>query len=317
MKSTVIIRADSSSTIGTGHIMRDLVLAEREFSDARVIFAVRDLPGNINRRIEEAGYEVVLLESEEIREVADLVIREKADTIVIDHYGIGYDEEKSLKVMTGAKIFILDDTYERHYCDVLLNHNVYAEATKYRGLVPGHCEIWCGSEYTLLRREFLEAKKNRASQKVLEGKEKKVFLAMGGADHSQVNIPILEVLKRWDNLKVDIVTTSANSGLNRLKDYVRRYPNFRLHINTDRIAELMISADFAVVSPSVVLNELFFLDVPFVAIMTADNQKEMYNYLKRKKFLILKRFEIERFKKSIEQIKILIESNKRKEYEVI
>ena len=48
---TIIIRTDSSSVIGTGHIMRDLVLAG-QFSEAKIIFAVQDLPGNINHKIQ-------------------------------------------------------------------------------------------------------------------------------------------------------------------------------------------------------------------------------------------------------------------------
>ena len=284
------------------HIMRDLVLAEREFADAKVAFAVRDLPGNINHKIEEAGYEIIPLSSDATGELTEKAKTFGAETIVIDNYGIGYEEEKWLKKRTGATIFVLDDTYERHCCDVLLNHNIYADAMKYRGLVPEHCEVRCGAEYTLLRREFLEAKKNRAIKKVLGGKEKKVFLAMGGADHSQINISILEVLEKLGELKVDIVTTSANSGVKKLQDYVGKNSNFSLHIDTDRIAELMVSADFAIVSPSVVLNELFFLKVPFVAIMTADNQKEMYNYLVKGKFPVLESFDQEELKEAIERL---------------
>jgi len=37
---TILFRADSSSTIGTGHIMRDLVLA-KQFQDAHIIFATQ------------------------------------------------------------------------------------------------------------------------------------------------------------------------------------------------------------------------------------------------------------------------------------
>ncbi len=50
--TNILFRADSSSTIGTGHIMRDLVLAE-QFEDAGIVFATRDLPGNINHKIKE------------------------------------------------------------------------------------------------------------------------------------------------------------------------------------------------------------------------------------------------------------------------
>ncbi len=80
MNKNILIRADSSSTIGTGHIMRDLVLAE-QFTDARIIFATQDLPDNINQPLGVATYRIetklpkdlkdLLPSSEEIREVFD------------------------------------------------------------------------------------------------------------------------------------------------------------------------------------------------------------------------------------------------------
>ena len=43
----ILFRADSSSTIGTGHIMRDLVLAT-QYKDANITFVTQNLDGNIN-----------------------------------------------------------------------------------------------------------------------------------------------------------------------------------------------------------------------------------------------------------------------------
>ena len=58
----ILIRADSSSYIGTGHIMRDLVLA-KEYKNENIIFATQDLVGNINHKIIETGYKIELLKS--------------------------------------------------------------------------------------------------------------------------------------------------------------------------------------------------------------------------------------------------------------
>ena len=51
---TILFRADSSSAIGTGHIMRDLVLAT-QYPESKVIFATQDLEGNLNSKILESG----------------------------------------------------------------------------------------------------------------------------------------------------------------------------------------------------------------------------------------------------------------------
>ncbi|MDO8260986.1 MAG: UDP-2,4-diacetamido-2,4,6-trideoxy-beta-L-altropyranose hydrolase, partial [Candidatus Magasanikbacteria bacterium] len=64
----ILIRADSSSIIGTGHVMRDLVLA-KEFNGDNVTFASQDLEGNINHKIIESGYKLDFLKSNEIEEL--------------------------------------------------------------------------------------------------------------------------------------------------------------------------------------------------------------------------------------------------------
>ena len=56
----ILVRADSSSSIGTGHIMRDLVLA-KQYKNENIIFATQDLIGNIKHKIIEAGYKIELL----------------------------------------------------------------------------------------------------------------------------------------------------------------------------------------------------------------------------------------------------------------
>lgn len=295
---TIIFRADSSSSIGTGHIMRDLVLA-KQFEDAEIIFAVQDLPGNINEKIREKGYRIELLDSNDIEEVVALAKQYAVDMVVIDHYGIDYDYEKALKEKTGVKIFVLDDIYEKHYCDILLNHNVSANPDKYKGLIPENCEIRCGAKYTLLREEFSEAKKKKKEH----GKNyKNIFIAMGGADHSNINIDLLKVLGGFTDLHAHVVTTKANAHLNELKEYVRDKQNITLHINTDQIAKLMQEADFAIVTPSVTLNEVIYMELPFIAIKTADNQNDMYEYLINNGYQALEYFDSSQLKDAVETL---------------
>ena len=148
----ILFRADSSSVIGTGHIMRDLVLAKRDFKNDNIIFAVQDLDGNINHKIVEAGYKIEILESNDIEELDKLIKKQNIEMLVIDHYDIDYNYEKQLSTLNfQLSIMVLDDTYEKHHCDILLNHNISAEERRYKDLVPTACELRCGANYTLLR----------------------------------------------------------------------------------------------------------------------------------------------------------------------
>lgn len=272
----ILIRCDSSSNIGTGHVMRCLVLA-KQYTDANIVFATQNLDKNINHKIVEAGYKVKLLKSNSASEVIKLVTKLDIDLVIIDSYDIDYKYEKKLKKKTGVKILALDDTYEKHYCDILLNHNIYAKKKKYKNLVPKECELRCGAKYTLLRDEFTKAKVYK------KYKGFSVFVAMGGADTADINIDILKALKNFKNIRVHLVTTDANRNLDKLKKYSKNRPWINLHINSKKIAKLIAKSHLAIVTPSVVLNEIYFMDIPFFAIQTADNQKYMVEYLKSMK----------------------------------
>jgi UDP-2,4-diacetamido-2,4,6-trideoxy-beta-L-altropyranose hydrolase/UDP-4-amino-4,6-dideoxy-N-acetyl-beta-L-altrosamine N-acetyltransferase len=284
---TILFRADSSSQIGTGHIMRDLVLAQ-EFEDAVVIFVTQELEGNINQKIITAGYQVEILQSNELSEFICIVERYAADMVVIDHYDIDFTYEKSLKEETGVTLFVLDDTYEKHYCDILLNHNVYADKSRYATLVPPDCELRCAAQYTLIRDEFKAYQSKRC---FFNNRDKRVLVAMGGADHSNKNIEILEVLQQFYSLKVDVITTTANPNLTQLKQYVRGREKITLHINTDAVAALMNVALFAIVTPSVTVNEVLYMKLPFIAIKSAQNQHFMYEYLLQNNCTVLEHFD--------------------------
>ena len=127
---------------------------------------------------------------------------------------------------------------------------------------------------------------------------------MGGADHSNINVDILKTIKRVrknhkQNIKVNIVTTNANKNLEKLKVYCKNKKWINLHINSNKIAKLMIKSDFAIVTPSVTVNEVYYLGLHMIAIKTAQNQIDIYKYLKKKKFLVLKEFNKNKLEKSI------------------
>ena len=302
----ILVRADSSSYIGTGHIMRDLVLV-KQFIHDNIIFATQNLNGNINYKIAEEEYKLVILKNNNFEELNQLIKELNIDMIIIDHYNINYNFEKELKKENpNLKIFVFDDTYEKHFCDILINHNISANEKKYKNLVPNNCELRCGSKYTLLRDEFLEAKKQKNSIKK-DKKIKTIFVAMGGADHSNININILKVVnkirkKNKKNIKVNIVSTNANKNLEKLKDYCKNKKWINLHINSKQIAKLMSESDFAIVTPSVTVNEVHYLGLPIIAIKTAKNQIYMYKYLKKYKYHVFNRLKKEKLKKALKKL---------------
>jgi len=292
----ILFRADSSSIIGTGHIMRDLVLASQYRKKGyHVIFAVQDLQGNINHKIIESGYNIELLKSNTLTELHSIIKKYNIKKIVIDHYKINWNFEKKLKKKSNIHITSFDDIYLKHYCDTVYNHNIYADKKRYIDLVPKNCTFKCGSKYTLLRDEFIKYKQT------IPTRNKSIFIAMGGADIADLNIKILKVLKKVAPTTINIITTKANSNLHSLKKHVKGEQNIHLHIDSNQVASLLAQSSLAIITPSVIANEVSFINIPFIAIKVADNQQEMYQYLKKKKIPVLKSFHKDKLLKKIKQ----------------
>ena len=135
--------------------------------------------------------------------------------MIIDHYGINHSFEKEIKKQTKVKLFVLDDTYKKHYCDILLNHNIYAKAEKYINLLNKDCEIRCGEKHTLLRNEFFIEKKRP------QKKKKYILIAMGGVDTRNLILKITNNILNNFELDIVIVTSNANSNIDKIKDRIK------------------------------------------------------------------------------------------------
>ncbi|KAA6228534.1 UDP-2,4-diacetamido-2,4,6-trideoxy-beta-L-altropyranose hydrolase [Campylobacter sp. LR286c] len=263
-----LIRVDSSSKIGFGHIKRCLVLA-KQYSE--VSFACLDLEGAL---IEEIPYEIFILENESIFELINLIKAEKFEFLIIDNYNISANDEKLIKLETGVKILSFDDTIKEHFCDILLNVNAFAKASDYDGLVPFKCERRCGFSYALFRDEFYEEVKK---------KRKKIydfFICLGGTDIKNLSIQIAQDLPQ--DKKIAIATSSSNAHLKGLRRFANENENISLFVNYDNIAKLMHESKKLIISASSLVNEALLLKANFKAICYVDNQLPTANWLVQK-----------------------------------
>lgn len=275
----LLIRADSSSQIGLGHIMRDLVLAQ-QYPHDNITFACQDLAGNIMDKI---PYTVHVLKSNDSSELIKLIHTQNIDMVIFDHYGIDAEYEQQVKEQTGVIIMSLDDTYEKHHCDILFNHNICADASRYRDLVSDHCEVQCGGKVTLIRDEFKHEKV------IPRAKIYDIFISMGGADTSNITLDILNCIP--PSKSVCIATTTANAHLSQLLATTLDADTIEVHVNSDCIAKLLHQSSLAIITPSVMVHEVMFMEIPFIAIQSAPNQSEMTHYLHQNNFNVMHSFD--------------------------
>lgn len=298
----IIIRVDSSTDIGSGHLMRCLTLAERmrKEKNAEVHFISRDLEGNLHGKIKNAGFTLHILPRHPINKHLDgyaawltvsqdldasetkTVLQEfgRVDYLVVDNYALDIAWEREMRSFTD-KIFVIDDLANRvHDCDILLDQNFYVDKEeRYCGLVPQNCKLLLGPRHALLREEFYEARKRLRKR---GGTLRHILVFYGGSDLTNETMKALNALRVFHEtqpgITVDVIAGASNPHKQEIKAFcealdVRTW--LRYHVQVDNMADYMARADLMLGAGGATTWERCFLELPAIVTAIAENQRRI------------------------------------------
>lgn len=290
----IVFRVDSSTQIGSGHLMRCLTLAERKRKkyQADVIFIMRDLEGNLIDLVEKKGFKSIILpqsnivynlndyekwltvpqnvDAEEVKKILQVI--GQVDLLVVDSYAIDIKWETIARPFV-KQIMVIDDLANRkHDCDVLLDQNFYLDKeSRYNDLVPIYCKLYLGPEYALLREEFYEVKKNLRKR---DGNIKNILVFFGGSDITNETMKALKAIIMLDrkDITVNVIVGQSNQHKDMIASFCNKYDYMNYYCQVNNIAELMNEADLSIGAGGSSTWERLFLELPSIVISVADNQ---------------------------------------------
>jgi len=291
----IALRVDASSQIGTGHFMRCLTLADGlKKRGAQTRFVSRYLPEHLRGMLAAKGHEFELLDSNQndmgldelaharwlgisqIQDAADSIqVLSDAnwDWLIVDHYALDFRWESILR-RTAKKILVIDDIADRqHDCDLLLDQNLYANMqTRYTGKVPAHCQLLLGPRYALLRDEFRQL---HDQIKPRSGPVQRILVFFGGIDADNYTGHAMEMLSKMDipGIYVDVVIGAQHPYRAEIETNCDTQ-GFVCHVQTNRMAKLMATADLAIGAGGSAIWERCCLGLPTLTICVADNQRK-------------------------------------------
>mgnify|MGYP001092728154 CR=1 FL=1 len=306
----IAFRVDASLDIGTGHVMRCLTLADalRDKGHSS-IFICREHPGNLLGTIRQRGYEIAPLPFQGAKmaipvsepvpihypwlgsnwEIDALQTRAALANVniswlVLDHYSLDARWEKKLRPAT-SHLMVIDDLADRHHdCDALLDQNLGRQLDDYAAHVPPDCAVLAGSDYVLLRPEFILARpaslKRRARPDF-----KHLLITMGGVDKDNVTVEVLSALRQCElppDFHITIVMGSGSPWLEKVRHAANSLPwQAEVKVNVNNMAELMASSDLAIGAAGSTAWERCCLGLPSIMVVLADNQQIIAQMLSR------------------------------------
>jgi UDP-2,4-diacetamido-2,4,6-trideoxy-beta-L-altropyranose hydrolase len=283
-KPSIAIRADASPSIGIGHIVRCVALAEAwiDLGGTAILVACGPRPaldalaGEIPLRW--LGTDAAAVSDESWRFLA--AAREAGATFAaIDSYRHPLAWETSARE-AGLTVLAIDDLATReHDCDFILDTSIKAsDADLYREKVADRAIRLLGASHVLLRRAFRLA---HFSPRPV-GPVRRLLVSLGGTDPQDHTRAALDAVERLGlpEMTVDVVTSSSNPHAAALRSRVATCRNVSLHIDTADMPRLMGAADLAIGAAGSTAWERCRAGLPSLMVEAADNQRGIADWLR-------------------------------------
>ena len=275
-RKVAVLRADASSSIGVGHVMRSLSLGEALLDEGFGVELVSfELAPSLQSLATSCGVELVELAcAPRSSEDAQFVLQRNANIVVVDGYEFSREFFAVLEA-SSTPFAVVDDNAETNAQSpsAVINQNPHASVSMYAQL-QGNPKLLLGLQYAMVRKEVREV-----AAMNLSSREGEVFVAMGGADFLGLTAPIVEALAET-GLQIRVAVGHTNTQRIHIQKLADQLGNVTLIEQQDYVSSLA-SAHVAVLAAGSSLWEACAVGTPSIGLVVADNQFASANAAKK------------------------------------
>jgi len=297
----VVIRTDASRHIGSGHVMRCLVLAEVLKEQGHTVsFASRPQQGDLVEFVRNKGFKVyelvtphywqIPLNSADYAAWLQVTWQEDAkslieqvdnvDLLIVDHYGLNANWELFVKDKLLCKVFAIDDLVRKHQADLILDQTLLRDPLEYKEINPNSI-VLAGCDFALIKQNFTASRVKALESAVLPSNVN-VLISMGGVDQPNATLQTLQALSQKTGKKpsVTVLLSAKAPHYPSVKNFSLQHSSWVNHIDfVENMAELMLTHQVAIGAPGGTSWERACLGMPSIIIPLAENQKTISNNL--------------------------------------
>lgn len=272
MQKKIAFRVDASSQIGAGHMMRCIELCRvLDKKNYTTTFISKDsrLSRSLLKNIKNKSFIRYHNMFEDIKKSQRIIRNKKINALIIDSYLHDENWEKAINI---KKLIAFDDTpKKRHFVDMLIDMGSKKRKIKYKKLLPKSTEIVIGTEYRILRDEFI--KKTKPIENPYD-----VFICFGGSDNDNFTEKSTnELLKIKSKLKIVIILGPGynQNNIYRIKNKLdASHHEFTVIHDCTNISEQMNQSKIIITAPGGMAFEAASLGKDIILIKSEENQQD-------------------------------------------
>lgn len=308
MSAHLLIRADATPRMGTGHVMRCLALAQAAQDlgmDVRFLARV-EVPW-VQERLRAERMPLAELDDAVPREESpDVLLNHLARTncapsdtwVVLDGYHFTFACQRAVQG-AGYRLLLIDDYAHlpKYACDLLLNQNPGAEELRYAGEIG---QKLLGPRFALLRREFREAGSRspsldpKASPPDIPGPARhkrpehpscrNILVTLGGGNFIEYLETVAREMRIPDMTGRTVRVVQGAMDAERIRLAFAGCPA-RLEIlpRVPDMSALLLDTDLCITAGGSTCWELCCLGVPFLTVEVAENQRRICAWLEKQR----------------------------------
>lgn len=286
----VVFRVDASQYIGSGHVMRCLVLGdELKRKGYCILFACTPLKGDMRSLIRERGFQVISLPQPIVSTIAvndadyqawlqksiaedaqDFISSVKsADLVITDHYAIAEEWQTMVKNALNCQLFAIDDLARRHHADLILDQTLGRQPEDYSDSVT---HVLTGSQFALLSPSFFKQRQAALFRQFPDGLPN-ILISMGGIDAPNATLSVLKALCDKVPANFTVLLSPRSPHFQAVKQWCASRPHVDHKEFVTDMASLMLSHDIAIGAPGTTSWERACLGLPNIIIPIAENQR--------------------------------------------